>query len=82
MSFEHIRRSYRVPCRRHAPVVYEGRAGKVTKATNYVWLRLNEDGSRRIVHPTDPELVWAEMEAGATALAADSAARVAAGMDA
>lgn len=60
-GFAYIRARYDVPVRRMGSVTYRGEPGVVTDADGYLTIRLNSrlyKGSRIIVHPNDPELVY------------------------
>ncbi len=53
MSFDYIRRYYRVPAKRLGRVRVGGQLGTITRATHYVWIRLDGMKFSRPYHPTD-----------------------------
>jgi len=54
LSFKYIRECYKVPARRGAQVICDGKHGVITSA-RYQYLRVRLEGEKRprIYHPTD-----------------------------
>lgn len=61
--FDYIRDYYGVPARKGAQVIYRGRKGKVTGASNqYVMIKLDGEKFSKPYHPRDDDLKWLENE--------------------
>lgn len=59
MSLVYIAKTYRVPAKRGAKVIYAGRAGTITSSIDmHIRVRFDDNRKRVIVHPTDEKLVW------------------------
>lgn len=53
MSFDYVRSYYKVPAKRGMRVTdHEGRSGTITRATHYVFVRLDGTRVARAYHPT------------------------------
>lgn len=62
-SFDYVRRYYGVPAKRGMRVTVcssneRDRMGTITRATHYVWIRLDGDKRSRPYHPKDPGIRW------------------------
>lgn len=63
MSMDYVRKTYGVPAKRGGRVevrqdngaVFDG---TITKATHYVWIRLDGTRHARPYHPTDPAITY------------------------
>ena len=60
-TFDYIRNYYRVPARFLGRVRVEGKGeGTMTKATHYVWIRLDDEKHAKPYHPKDECITYLE----------------------
>lgn len=50
---DYVREAYGVPAKRGGRVTVDGRAGTITRATHYVWVRFDDAKHSRPFHPSD-----------------------------
>lgn len=59
MSFDYIRSYYGVPAKRLGRVLFaDGQLGTITRATHYVWIRLDGERTSKPYHPKDDHIEY------------------------